>query len=464
MASDPYVLPEILAIANIHPFYVSNIKYPPDTKTVKAAIECVKRDTEKVALSPQNLLRKKDLYHVIDRLVNDLSPLNTYRRSCYTSTTGGGSGGTPLFFATDVHENRRHRAHFGKFLRTTRIVEETDWILSVHFVGHLYRSLDLIAEICEMGGASVLGGGPYMSKPEVVSTLINYHVNVLAGESSQIINVVHYISTLSREERDRIHIQKIIYSSEMMTPAQRSFILEIMGTVKIYSIYGSAEAGPWAVGNPDITQGEDPECLQDFIFDTRSMVVEILDPSTTDAGISSTSDPCAMPDGEPGIIVQTSLHRLRNPLVRYVTGDLGSIHLLPETARSMISEADWEYLRVLRLYGRDRRFSFEWDGMYFEFESLAALLSREEYGVLQWQVILDRLDSSPRSTIETRLFRSSHNSSLMSEESLSERIMTFFNAYSGNANRLSVTFLDDRNKFVRSGTGDKIIKFVDRFN
>lgn len=53
--------------------------------------------------------------------------------------TGGGSGGTPLFFATDVHENRRHRAHFGKFMRATGLVKDTDWILSTHFEGHIYR-------------------------------------------------------------------------------------------------------------------------------------------------------------------------------------------------------------------------------------------------------------------------------------------------------------------------------------
>ncbi|KAF3403588.1 hypothetical protein F1880_009532 [Penicillium rolfsii] len=359
MASDPYQLSEILAIANIHPFYVPDIKYPPEEETIKAVREQVKRNGTKVDLSSQSLLQKKDLYRVIDRLVNDLSLQNTYRRSCYTSTTGGGSGGTPLFFATNVHENRRHRAQFGSFLRETGIVKETDWILTTHFVGHLYRSMDLIAEICENAGATVLCGGPYMSKSEVASALSDYHVNVLAAESSQIINIVQYLSTLSHEERDRVHIEKIIYTSEMLTPAQRSFVKEVMGAVKIYSIYGSAEAGPWAVGNPEISQGQDFEPTEDFIFDTRSMIVEILDPSVVGSGSLPTSTTTLMPDGELGIIVQTSLHRLRNPLVRYITGDLGSIHPLPASARSKIPEADWEFLRILRLYDRDPRFSFE---------------------------------------------------------------------------------------------------------
>lgn len=104
--------------------------------------------------------------------------------------------------------------------------------------------------------------------------------------------------------------------------------------------------------------------------------------------------------------------------------------------------------------------------MYFEFEGLTAILNSDECGVLQWQVILDRLESSPRSTVEVRPLCSSRNgnASLLSEEALSERIKTFFNVYSGNQALLYVTFLDQIKGFVRSRTGGKVIKFVNRFN
>lgn len=324
--------------------------------------------------------------------------------------------------------------------------------------------MDLMAEIFENGGASVLCGGSYMSTSSVAKALADYHVTVLAGDSSQIVNTVDYISTLPHEERERIQIKKVIYTSEMLTPAQRSFIVEVLAGVKIYSIYGSSEAGPWAISSPDLKDSQSPENSQDFVFDTRSMVVEILDSSILDDEITSTSGLVPIPEGEPGIIVQTSLHRLRNPLVRYVTGDIGSIHPLPEHYRSKVPNTDRDFFRVLRLYGRDRRFSFEWDGMYFEFENLAALLGHEDCGILQWQVILGRLESSPTSTVETRVFRPSHSSSMISEAALTERIMSFFNAFSGNRPRLSVTFVKDKKDFVRSGTGNKVMKFVDRFN
>lgn len=326
--------------------------------------------------------------------------------------------------------------------------------------------MDLIAEVMENSGATVLCGGSYMTTVEVGKALADYHVNVLSGESSQVVNAVQYISTLPQEQRDQINIEKVIYTSEMLSPTQRACIAATLGPVSICSILGSAEAGPWAISNPDLTGDEGPTGSQDFIFDTRAMLIEIFHPSIMDGDyreITSRSDLEIMPDTEQGIIVQTSLHRLRNPLVRYITGDIGSIHPLPETARAKLSESDRDFFRVLRLHGRDRRFSFEWDGMYFEFEGLAAIFNTEECGVLQWQLILDHHESSPRSAIEVRLLCMPRTENLLSQEAVSERVKAFFNVYSGNQSRLCITFLEDVNGFVRSTTGNKVIKFVDRF-
>jgi hypothetical protein len=78
-------------------------------------------------------------YTTIERLVEDTTPQNSYRYSVYASITGGGFGSKPLFFGTDVHENRRQRANFGQFLRTTGLIEPGDWVLTVHTAGELYR-------------------------------------------------------------------------------------------------------------------------------------------------------------------------------------------------------------------------------------------------------------------------------------------------------------------------------------
>jgi phenylacetate-coenzyme A ligase PaaK-like adenylate-forming protein len=322
--------------------------------------------------------------------------------------------------------------------------------------------MDLMAEIMENSGASVLCGGSYMTTAEVGKGLVDYRVNVLSGESSQVANMVHYISTLPQEQREKINIEKVIYTSEVLTPTQRAFIEATLGAVSICSVLGSAEAGPWAISNPGVTGIPSMPGVQDFIFDTRAMLIEILPASIVETGTDSGFTPEALPDGEPGIIVQTSLHRLRNPLVRYITGDIGSVHTLPAAAYAQLGEDDRSFFRILRLHGRDRRFSVEWDGMYFEFESLAAMLNSNECGVLQWQLILDHHENSPRSAIEVRLLCSPCKE--ISPHDLSDRVKTFFNVYSGNQGRLKVTFVDDVTGFVRSSTGNKVIKFVDRFN
>lgn len=299
-----------------------------------------------------------------------------------------------------------------------------------------------------------------MSPHDVVKLLIKYHINILTGDSGQVVQMVHYISTLPLEERALIKLDKIIYTSEVLTLAQRAHIKEILSSAKIFSFLGSAEAGAWAASNPDITGKESATSEEDLIFDTRSMLVEIFPPSLTEGDFHA----CPLPEGESGMIVQTSLSRLRNPLVRYVTGDIGSVHSLPEHSRDMIPAADWPFFRVLRLQGRDKRISFDWDGDYIQFEDMAALLNNEECGILQWQIILDKLEPSLESCLEVRLMCSPRTSRVLSEKALLDRIKSFLRVTSTNDYRFKTAFVDDLDEFVRSTTGRKVIKFVNRYN
>ncbi|KAM0234343.1 hypothetical protein ACHAP5_010109 [Fusarium lateritium] len=449
-----YSLSEILAVARIHPFYCVT-EYPPDRNAIEGA-------TKQAASSPlpnlstQPLLWKTRLYNVIERLVKDNNPDNTYRRSVYTSVTGGGSGSQALFFATDVLENRVHRANFGQFLRATGVVEDGDWVLSTHWAGDLYRSLDLTCEIMENAGASVLAAGSTMAPSKVVNLLQGFHVNVLAGDSSQIVSVVHYISTLPQSERGKIKLDKIIYTSESLTAAQRKHIYTILGRVKICSIVGSSEAGPFGVSNPDLTEVDPVADYADFVFDTRMNIFEILPLSCAE-----TSEPERLPEGEKGVIAQTSLARLRNPLVRYITGDIGSLHPLHSKAQTRIPGDDWPYMRVLRLYGRDHRFSFDWDGGYFDFEVLSKVMQQDGFGVLQWQIILDRMESSPESLLEIRLLCRQDSGY---REAAIDQFRDFFAVTGGNEHRFRVVFVQGLDGFELSETGRKVVKFVDRFN
>lgn len=308
-----------------------------------------------------------------------------------------------------------------------------------------------------------------MDLAEVTTALAHYRGNVLSGDGSQVIRVIHYISTLPEEERQRIKLDKIIYTSEPLTPAQRAYITLVLGQVKVCSLLGSSEAGPWALSCPGLTGDGHLEVAgaADFVFDTRAMLIEILDPSALeggDDGARKGSEP--LPDTSPGIIVQTSLQRLKNPLVRYVTGDIGSLHPLPEfaAAASAIPASDLKHFRVLRLHGRDQRFSFKWYGMYYEFDKLAALMQAEEWKILQWQVILATLESSRELTLEARILLPPSNvgDDVAAEPRLVKVIETYFVVLPENRHLFRLNFVKDLTEFERSSTGGKVMHFVDR--
>ncbi|GJC83710.1 hypothetical protein ColLi_06548 [Colletotrichum liriopes] len=448
-----FSLRDVLAIRKIHPFYTSDVMYPPNADAILVARERAAKETGEVDLKYQPLLWKKDLYTIIERLISDSSPQNTFRQSIYTSMTGGGSGSKPLFFATDVHENRRHRALFGRFLRNIGLATETDWVVTVHPTGGFIA-------------------GYHMPPAVVVRLITEYSANVLSGDSGQIVSMVHYISSLSQEKRAMFNINKVIYTSESLTIAQRAHIRAVLGlNTQICSILGSAEGGPYGAScahlSRDLGSEDDDSAIeefQDFIIDARITKIEILPTSVPENDTSPVLT--SVQDGQRGMIAQTSLTRLRNPLVRYITGDIGSLHKLPQKVEVMLPEQERQHMYMLRLYGRDRRFSFEWGGEYYEFRNLIALMDDVWLGVLQWQVILEKSKGSEEALLEVRLLRSNGNmnGNLASKEELTKRIRIFFSLGAANEERFRLVFLDCYDEFELSASGRKVIKFVDRYH
>lgn len=220
--------------------------------------------------------------------------------------------------------------------------------------------------------------------------------------------------------------------------------------------------GVWAVSNFSLT-GPQSEDSCDFIFDMRHMIVECL---PVDVAITpeNRNHPCTLEQEKAGLLVVTSLQRLRNPLVRYATGDIASIHPLPESARSQIS-GDVEHLRILRLYGRDIRHSFTWQGEYFEFAAVKTYIQDPAFGVLKWQVVLDDSISRPCSeSLEIRLMRTEKRDSggdLLSYEKLVERLKFLFCVQPENEVDFNVRVCA-LEEFIRSDTGNKVLMFVNR--
>jgi phenylacetate-coenzyme A ligase PaaK-like adenylate-forming protein len=320
-----------------------------------------------------------------------------------------------------------------------------------------------MVDVVEYAGATALPAGHLLSFTELLEICRVFEPNVLTGDTTQIVNFASYIK--SKRDCDNIKIDKILFTSEPMNLIQRSYIDSVFSRdgnpIQIISVLGSAEAGVWAVADFSLTGPPNDEST-DFIFDSRHMIVECL-PMDWDLSPENGNYPCARIEDKVGLIAITSLQRLRNPLVRYLTGDIGSIHQLSDVAFSKI-QGNTQHLRVLRLYGRDIRQSFTWEGEYFEFFILKKFLQNASWGILKWQVVLDYDISVPDSeSLEIRLIRTEmeSNEGLITKEELVTQLKTLFWVHAKNEALFYVDFCKPE-KFVRSATGNKVLMFIDQ--
>ncbi|KAJ5836570.1 hypothetical protein N7447_002596 [Penicillium robsamsonii] len=463
MTQQFYTLGDVAAVARKHPFYNPSVKYPLFPHEVGDVIKSTPLDNDWFSHFP--IIEKKNIFPVIERLAEDDSPENSFRQSSYTSVTGGGwSRGVPMLFLTDSGENRRQRESIGALIKAIGIVQPTDWILNIHVSGYLYRSLDLLTDSLEYAGGTILCAGGDMSAELVTKTLIQYRCNFLTGPVTELIKLSRHIASLPADIRSQIRITKVLYTSEPLLQSQRDLLVEIFHAPAIYSGLGSAEAGFWAVSNPQLATHDGDENgardAADFIYDTRAMHIEILTRPS-----SETTCPLPQPvaEGDTGAIVLTSLQRLRNPLVRYNSGDIGSLHPLPANAQAKIAPAFAPHLRLLRIYGRDKEFSFNWGSNYFHYDTIHEMMQTEEFSILQWQIILGWEEGIKGvEYMEVRILRKSPETaktSILPEKEIVARIKFSFLVITNPYFR--VIIVNDVNDFERSGTGRKVIRMVD---
>ncbi|KFX88684.1 hypothetical protein V490_07472 [Pseudogymnoascus sp. VKM F-3557] len=454
----PFDIGHVVAVASKHPFYSAH-EYPlrPEEVAEITTQEPVSSNVNDL-LSRCPIIQKEDLYREIPRLFADNNPQNTFRHSTYISVTGGGGGEShSLSFLTDIKENRAQRKACGELLRRLNVLKVDDCVVSMHATGKLYRALDLTIDIIEHAGASVLPVGHISEPEEVVAVCLRYGATTISGDTSQIIRLASFVE--SSKTGSDLRISKILYTSESMSRLQRTYIKSVFSygesPIAFSSLLGSAEMGPWAVGCFELT-GPQEDDTADFIFDTRNMIVEVM-PLGFD--LSTKNCPCRLVEGEAGVLIVTSLQRLRNPLVRYATGDIGSIHPLQPSASSHLGQ-DAEHLRVLRLHGRDIRSSFNWQGEYFELDKLRKLMSTPAWGIMRWQIVLTS-DPSNLEHIEIRLMRATGMDGLLGQDAIEEKLKEYFWVASPIESLFHVN-LRAPDDFIRSSTGNKVIQLVDR--
>ncbi|KAI5820896.1 hypothetical protein BZA77DRAFT_300230 [Pyronema omphalodes] len=330
-----------------------------------------------------------DKAHLIAGFAKLMETDPTALHAAYLSPTGGTRWGSKqLHFISDTRENRLQRVNFAeRVLAPLGVFTSTDIVVNLHGVSSpMYRSQELIGTLIEYAGATEVGVGGMATNEEVLSHTELFRANVFTGTASKLLQIAEYMSANPELFPKVANITKVVYTSEHMTRPQELFLRRVLKNVEVVScIYGSSEGGPWAAGTPQKEVRPEDRNWDEMVFDSEMMVVQIMDPESETVladsrtvcaeGADAVSEDC----GPVGEIVLTSLSRARNPLLRYRTGDLGSLR-----------RHDSSPLCYLRFKGRSPEKSFDLDGDYMdvaEFEQ--RVFSNQEYRVIEWQVIVD---------------------------------------------------------------------------
>ncbi|KAF8529928.1 hypothetical protein BDD12DRAFT_663380, partial [Trichophaea hybrida] len=319
-----------------------------------------------------------------EHLLNSFSKLiqtdPNFLRSAYLSPSGGTGNTTggmaQLYFVTDAAENRAHRARFASMLSQLGVITDEDIVVNLHGGGIMYRNQELTGYLTDLAGGTELSVGFSAPDTAVLEAVHRFRPNTLASTSSRMLQFAQHVSTLP--ENERVVIRKIIYTSEPLLPSREKYLQSILGVETISSIYASAEFGP-CFASPPARMGEKTTAYREFIFDKNVVVVEVV---AEDGTVIADSLAMGPSDGwgQVGEIVITSLCRFRNPLVRYQTGDIGSLQPFHGT-----NESAKDYL-WLHLYGRSTAKSVTISGEYFDVKELENhVFNKPEYGVLDWQ-------------------------------------------------------------------------------
>jgi phenylacetate-coenzyme A ligase PaaK-like adenylate-forming protein len=387
-----FTLDEILLRASKHPMYTQLLSDKPHHQSAEKILPFQLQDFPTI-----------DKAHLISGFSALLQTDPTALHAAYLSPTGGTRGGTKqLYFVSDTRENRVQRDDFAqRVLCPIGVYVPTDIVVNLHGdVAPMYRCQELIGTLIEFSGATELGVGGAATDEAVVSFTAQFGANVVTGMTSRIMRFAEHIAAHPETFPKVAKLTKVVYSSESMTRPQEQFLRRVLKNIEVVaSVYGSSEAGPWAASVPQRDVRPEDRHWNDFVFDSEMMVVEVLaedgltvlaDSRRMSAGGSDAAeDDDFAPIGE---LVLTSLSRARNPLVRYRTGDFGSLHRYSGTAaagdRDEIASGH-PYCR-LRLHGRNPEKSFDLNGDYMDCEEFEQrVFSKPEYRVLQWQVIID---------------------------------------------------------------------------
>ena len=198
------------------------------------------------------VLTKRDYDSAIKQLRTQFKPTDEFWQSVYWSPTGGSTDidSKSFFFPWDHKEVNLQRKLMAKALSLPFLGPFShNHTMANLFPGtHMYRSLELFNQLATDANITSLPISSSCTNQETDEFIEHFHPDIIAGAP---ITLADYAMFCLNNDLVRPK-SAVLYASNPLFPAQEQAIIKAFNNPTIYSVYGSAETGPWAFHNSKV--------------------------------------------------------------------------------------------------------------------------------------------------------------------------------------------------------------------
>lgn len=356
-----------------------------------------------------------------------------------TTVKSGGSSTVQAVVPRTNSECSSMRIKLRRLLKAENVLLDETVALNIFASGNLIRSMEVLGEVLVGANATHLPLGASATDEQILEAIERFGVNTIVGWGTRILQLV---ITCTSQKRTLSTVRRIIHGGETLDTKQRKFIKSVCHPdAQLFGIYGSAEAGVFAVG-----RGDDNREIYSIAPD--SVYVEILQ---LDSNVH-------VEPGSPGRLVLTNLVRTKHPLVRFDTGDL-------------VVAVDDKFDKIEVLGRVPGSTSMPFGSKFVAWDEVASVIANsmeEHYTDISWamfQLWVDKEPETVKSIVTVAMVDSAEGDSSDLAKALDQACRNLkINVFTADTNVSYVGYaiVPSAGKLYRSPRSSKLQQFVDR--
>lgn len=210
----------------------------------------------------------------------------------------GGRTAAPLIFPVDIAENHAQRQALAASLTARGVFTPQSVVLNLFAYTGLYRTASIIDDLLERCRSTTLPMSAQAPYRDMHAAAVLFQPTHLAGTPS----VLTLLANWCRDNGEvPPRIPQLLYAGELLRESVRTYLCDSFGVEQVWSLYGGAETGIWAVCDASKEPG---------LFSILPQLLVEIEGADADGF---------------GAIVVTNTWRRRFPLFRYNQGDIGRL-------------------------------------------------------------------------------------------------------------------------------------------